>query len=427
MLEDRDGDGVYDHATTFADHLTLPAGAVWYRGSLYVASPPDVFRFTDTDNDGIADSREVVVTGWNHGLQRRQSARTVLRPRRLSLSHRRPPRFRHQDQDDREYKGKSSRIWRIRPDGTGLEWFAGGGFDNPVELVFTPAGETIGTMTYFKDPANGERDALLHFVEGGVYPKWYTVVDEFKRTGDLMPVMTKFARIAPAGLMRYRGTCVRPAIPGQSLQRAIQSAPDSAPRTAPGGRIVPDRGHRLPDLHGSRLSSDRRHGGRRRQPAGDGHRRVVHPRLSDFAGSQAGNQGRNLPNPQDRRKKSGGPQGRETESGEPSPVELAKLLSDPRPAVQDRVIELLVTAGEAAVAPLTTVLTTAPARTGATASGATPNRAASVGAMPAVATATGATPNRVLPGRDQRCGTICLVFALFRIGTPKAQEAIRER
>ena len=106
--------------------------------------------------------------------------------------------------DGREYKGLGSRIWRVRPDGTGLEWLSGGGFDNPVEVIFTPAGETIGTMTYFKDPANGQRDALLHFVEGGVYPKWYPVVSEFKRTGDLMPVMTKFARIAPAGLGRYR-------------------------------------------------------------------------------------------------------------------------------------------------------------------------------------------------------------------------------
>src|ERR1700682_5063628 len=33
MLEDRDGDGVYDHSTIFADRLTLPAGAVWYRNS----------------------------------------------------------------------------------------------------------------------------------------------------------------------------------------------------------------------------------------------------------------------------------------------------------------------------------------------------------------------------------------------------------
>ena len=52
-------------ASVFADRLTLPAGAVWYRGSLYVAAPPDLLRFEDRDNDGIAEIREVVVTGWN--------------------------------------------------------------------------------------------------------------------------------------------------------------------------------------------------------------------------------------------------------------------------------------------------------------------------------------------------------------------------
>src|SRR5690242_13421583 len=36
MLEDRDGDGVFDHSSVFADKLTLPAGAVWYRNALYV-------------------------------------------------------------------------------------------------------------------------------------------------------------------------------------------------------------------------------------------------------------------------------------------------------------------------------------------------------------------------------------------------------
>src|SRR5437016_1921864 len=49
MLEDTDGDGIYDRSTVFADKLTLPAGAVWYRGSLYVAAPPDLIRLTDTD------------------------------------------------------------------------------------------------------------------------------------------------------------------------------------------------------------------------------------------------------------------------------------------------------------------------------------------------------------------------------------------
>src|SRR5713226_7974458 len=65
MLEDTDGDGIYDRSTVFADKLTLPAGAVWYRGSLYVASPPDLIRFDDLDGDGVADRREVIVTGWN--------------------------------------------------------------------------------------------------------------------------------------------------------------------------------------------------------------------------------------------------------------------------------------------------------------------------------------------------------------------------
>src|SRR6266851_9340615 len=48
MLEDTDGDGVYDHSTVFADKLTQPAGAVWYRGALYVAAPPDLLRLTNT-------------------------------------------------------------------------------------------------------------------------------------------------------------------------------------------------------------------------------------------------------------------------------------------------------------------------------------------------------------------------------------------
>ena len=42
----------------------MPAGAVWYRNSLYVAAPPDLLRLEDTDGDGVADVREVVVTGW---------------------------------------------------------------------------------------------------------------------------------------------------------------------------------------------------------------------------------------------------------------------------------------------------------------------------------------------------------------------------
>ncbi|MBI3472668.1 MAG: hypothetical protein HY013_15035, partial [Candidatus Solibacter usitatus] len=205
MLEDLNRDGVYDTSKVFADKLTMPAGAAWYRGSLYVASPPDLIRFTDTDNDGVADRKEIVVTGWNLSANAASLHGPILGPDGwLYLTDGRHG-FKIRSREGTLYEGKASRIWRVRPDGSGLEWVAGGGFDNPVEVVFTPAGEILGTMTYFTDPKDGMRDALMHWVEGGVYPKWYPVVSEFKRTGELMPVMTRFARIAPSGLVRHDG------------------------------------------------------------------------------------------------------------------------------------------------------------------------------------------------------------------------------
>lgn len=205
-LVDSDGDGVYDRSTTFADKLTLPDGAVWYRGSLYVAAPPQVYRFADANNDGVADVKEIVVEGWNLSANAASLHGPIMGPDGwLYLTDGRHG-FKRKTKDGRSFEGKASRIWRVRPDGTGLEVFAGGGFDNPVEVVFTEGGDMFGTMTYFQDPANGQRDAILHFVEGGVYPKPHPAMEEFQRTGDLMPVMTKFARIAPSGLLRYRGT-----------------------------------------------------------------------------------------------------------------------------------------------------------------------------------------------------------------------------
>lgn len=204
LAVDTDRDGVFDKATVFADRLTLPAGAVWLDGSLYVAAPPSLYRFTDTNEDGVADLKEIVVTGWNLSANAASLHGPILGPDGwLYLTDGRHG-FNITTKEGKLLSGKASRIWRVRPDGSGLETFAGGGFDNPVEVVFTDPGEVIGTMTYFTDPRDGQRDALLHFVEGGVYPKPHPAMDELVRTGDLMPVMTKFARVAPAGLLRYK-------------------------------------------------------------------------------------------------------------------------------------------------------------------------------------------------------------------------------
>lgn len=203
-LSDTNNDGIYDSKTVFADKLTFPMGVLYHQGSVFVSAPPDLVRLKDTNNDGVADEREVLLTGW-HMRNSASLHGPFLGPDGwIYMTHGRHG-YDITTKEGERLQGEASRIWRCRPDGTGLERMAGGAFDNPVEVIFTPAGETIGTMTYFRDPAQGQRDALMHWVEGGVFPKPGESMKEFIRTGPLLPTMTKFARIAPAGLMQYKG------------------------------------------------------------------------------------------------------------------------------------------------------------------------------------------------------------------------------
>ncbi|WP_461782467.1 DUF7133 domain-containing protein, partial [Prosthecobacter sp.] len=66
MLEDTDKDGAFDKSTIFADKMTFPQGACWLNGSLYVGSPPGIWKLTDTDNNGVADQREMIVGGFDY-------------------------------------------------------------------------------------------------------------------------------------------------------------------------------------------------------------------------------------------------------------------------------------------------------------------------------------------------------------------------
>src|SRR5207245_2165223 len=63
VLEDTDGDGVFDRSSVFADGLTFPQGVQWHDGALYVASPPSIWRLEDRDGDGRADTRTEIATG----------------------------------------------------------------------------------------------------------------------------------------------------------------------------------------------------------------------------------------------------------------------------------------------------------------------------------------------------------------------------
>jgi putative membrane-bound dehydrogenase-like protein len=207
LLEDTDGDGKFDKSKIFADSLSFPKGGVFYNGSLYVSSSPNLLRLTDTNRDGIADKREVVLSGWVLNSNGALLGGPFLGPDGWLYMTDARRGFDIKTKEGSNLKGNSARIWRCKPDGSSLESMAGGGFDNSIELAFMPSGETIGSMTYFIEPQAGMRDAIMHWVEGGVYPKYNPVIekDKFILTGDLMPVMNKMARVAPSGIMRYRG------------------------------------------------------------------------------------------------------------------------------------------------------------------------------------------------------------------------------
>jgi len=213
MLEDRDGDGRFDKSTVFADKLTLPMGALWHDGSLYVASPPNIWRLTDHDDDGVADERKIIVDSFGfsgnaasiHGCFRGPEGRLYWCDGRHG----------HEFKDKAgkvTSKGLAARIFSCKPDGSDIEVHCGGGMDNPVEIDFTPEGEMIGSVNILM--TRPRVDCLVHWQEGGVYPHYEDCVAEFKRTGDLLGPITRFGHVAVSGMLRYRSTQFGPEYQG---------------------------------------------------------------------------------------------------------------------------------------------------------------------------------------------------------------------
>lgn len=202
-LEDLDGDGIFDTVTTFADQMTLPMGALWYRGSLYVAAPPHVWRLEDTDDDGIADVRESLPARFGYNGNAASVHGCFLSPDgRIYWC---DGRHGHELADERgQVKSvrKGSYIFSCLPDGSDIQVHCGGGMDNPVEVDFTQTGDVLGTVNILY--SRPRIDCLVHWLHGGAYPHHSSVLGELPRTGDLLGPVHQFGHVAVSGTMRYR-------------------------------------------------------------------------------------------------------------------------------------------------------------------------------------------------------------------------------
>jgi putative heme-binding domain-containing protein len=185
--------------------MTMPMGALWHQGALYVASPPYIWRLEDTDDDGVADKRDVVVGRFGFIGNAADIHGCFLGPNgRLYWCDGRHGHEFVDEQGQIRSKGKAARIFSSRLDGSDIQAHCGGGMDNPVEIDFTPEGEMLGTVNLFYQQRG---DCLVHWMHGGAYPRYdqEASLAEFKRTGDLLPPVLDLGHVAVSGMTRYRG------------------------------------------------------------------------------------------------------------------------------------------------------------------------------------------------------------------------------
>ncbi len=68
LLMDSDHDGKVDRSVVFAGDLSYATSVLPWRDGVLVAAAPDILFLRDTNDDGVADQRKVILTGFRRGV-----------------------------------------------------------------------------------------------------------------------------------------------------------------------------------------------------------------------------------------------------------------------------------------------------------------------------------------------------------------------
>ena len=171
LIEDKDGDGKADTATVFADGFKdaadgIGAGVLARKGEVFFTCIPDVWKLKDTNNDGHADVKEALSSGYGvhvallghdlHGLKMGPDGRLYfsIGDRGLNVMTKEGKHL---------FVPDCGSILRCETDGSNLEIFASG-LRNPQEIAFDNHGNFFSCDN---NSDGGDKCRWVYLVEGG--------------------------------------------------------------------------------------------------------------------------------------------------------------------------------------------------------------------------------------------------------------------
>ena len=169
LVEDRDGDGRADHSSIFASFNEpldgLAAGVLAHEGNIYLTCIPNLWLLRDTDGDGKADVRKVLLHGFGvnagflghdlHGLAWGPDGKLYF-----SVGDR---GFHVKTQEGETLHGpRNGAVFRCNADGSELEVVARG-LRNPQEIAFDDYGNLFAADN---NCDKGDHSRLVYVLEG---------------------------------------------------------------------------------------------------------------------------------------------------------------------------------------------------------------------------------------------------------------------
>ena len=231
LIADTDGDGFADTMQTYAedlDHLIggVAGGVLYFDGDVYTSPVPEVVKFRDTNDDGKADEKEVIASGFGvhlayaghdmHGLSVGPGGRIYWSVGDKGI------RVKTADGLDYRFPNQGG-LMRCEPDGSNFEVFAHGQ-RNIQEVAFDNYGNFFGVDN--EADYEGERERFVHieqYMDNGWRSNWQYLKGDYNPWNDELmhvpyhegqaryftPPLSNYEN-GPAGFKMNPGTALSP-------------------------------------------------------------------------------------------------------------------------------------------------------------------------------------------------------------------------